>query len=113
MPTKDVPIVLADGATRQLRYDFTALVALEEAGVSISNLQELLTGPGGNLRAFRDLLWAGLLSAEPGLTRESVARLIEVQRLGEIAETVARAVSESFGTAGKGPGDSKNAETPA
>ena len=109
MVKRTVPITLADGKLRHLRYDFNALVALEETlGISITNLREAMSGPG-MLRAVRGILWAGLIHEDESLGLKAAGELIEAAKLGEISVVITEALSVAFGT---GDGVPKNAEEP-
>lgn len=100
------PIVLADGKERSLRYDFNALIAIEERlGISLDTLQELMAGPGRKLSAIRDLLWAGLVHEDKALTVEAVGALVDTAELSALAETIGKALMASL----TGDGEPKNA----
>ena len=62
------------GKERALRYNLTALEALEEDGFS---MQELLTSPK-QVQKTVTLIWRGLQHAEPHLTREEVAGQLQL-----------------------------------
>ena len=62
------------GKERSLRYNVTALEALEADGFS---MQELLTSPKQVTKTIT-LIWRGLQHAEPHLTREEVAGLVQI-----------------------------------
>lgn len=62
------------GKERALRYNLTALEALEEDGFS---MQELLTDPK-QVKKTVTLVWRGLQHAEPHLTREEVAGQLQL-----------------------------------
>jgi hypothetical protein len=109
MTKKTVPIVLSDGKTRHLRFDFNALIALEETlGISIANLKDAMAGPG-MLKAVRGILWAGLIHEDEALTLRAAGELIDAAKINEISAAVMDALSTAFGTA---EGEPKNAETP-
>ena len=109
MTKKTVPIVLSDGKTRHLRFDFNALIALEETlGISIANLKDAMAGPG-MLKAVRGILWAGLIHEDEALTLRVAGELIDAAKINEISAAVMDALSTAFGTA---EGEPKNAETP-
>ena len=66
-----VPITLADGRERTLRYTLGSLRRLKAMGV------DLLAMPEDQiLLHLADLLWAGLVTDDPTLTPEDVAELI-------------------------------------
>mgnify|MGYP007086245127 CR=1 FL=1 len=106
MSVHAVPVTLADGKEHLLRYDFNALVQIEERlGISLDALQDKLTGPGRKLGTIRDLLWAGLLHEDASVTPESVSALIEPAALVPVTEAIAHALMASL----SGEGESKNA----
>ena len=97
-----VPITLTDGKERSLRYDFGALICIEERlGISIDKLNELLTGSGRKLGVIRDLLWAGLIHEDKSLTPEAVAALVNPADLLTITETIAKALVASLAAEGE------------
>jgi hypothetical protein len=96
-PTKRVPIKLGDGTKkRYLRFDFPAISRLEE---EIGEPLELTLRRATSLsaRAISGLVWAGLLHAEPDLTREQVVKLIPLDKVKEVLEAVLKAVKVGTG----------------
>ena len=72
---ESVPIELG-GQTLHLRYDFNALVALEEElKISIESIGTLLSG-AVKLRDLRAILWAGLIHENDKLTPKAVGAMI-------------------------------------
>jgi hypothetical protein len=107
MLNKSVPIVLADGKTHNLRFDYNALCALEEySRLPIGELWERLTG-SVHLRDIRSIIWAGLLHEDRSLTPEAVGEMIDFAKMSELAESVTKALDLAFKVEGqlkKGPG---------
>lgn len=98
MLNKSVPIVLADGKTHNIRFDYNALCALEdEFKISIADLGVILSGPIG-LKQIRAILWAGLLHENESLTAKDAGALIEVDSMAQLAEAISNALSAAFGT---------------
>lgn len=96
MPVKSVPIVLSDGKERELRFDYNALVRLEdELGFSVSEIGKLMAGTG-SLKQIRAILWAALSHADKALNVEEVGALIDLAKLGEIAGKIAEAFQGAF-----------------
>lgn len=83
--------------SRTLRYTNRSLVMLEdESGMSATELMERVSA--GSMKAVNQLIWAGLLHADPGLELYDVYDMVDVSRLGEIAEAVGEAVESAFGS---------------
>lgn len=95
-PTKGVQVKL--DRQRTLRYTNSALVALEErTGQTLGEIGQ--QAQAGSLRAISSLVWAGLLHSDPDLELAIVIDRIELSRLSEIGDAVARAIESAFGTA--------------
>ena len=104
MPKKSIPIELG-GKTRQLRYDFNALVALEDAlDISISEIGKLMSG-SVRLKDLRSIVWAGLLHDNEEVTEKEVGGWLELSVLGDVADKVGQAINIAFPDV---PGESKN-----
>ena len=108
MPSKPVPIVLADGKKRTLLFEFEAFLGLEqEFGITIEKMQEDLLA-GGALRNMRALLWAGLLHEDESLTLKDVGKLIEIKNFEAISDALAKAFTEAFPAAEESESKQKN-----
>ena len=108
MPKKSVPIELG-GKTRHLRYDFNALVALEETlNIPISEIGKLMSG-SVKIKDLRSIFWAGLIHEDNGITANEVGEWLDFSILGTIAEKVALAFEAAIPDI---PGDSKNKTSP-
>lgn len=105
MPGYSVPITLADGKERHLRYDFNALIAIEETlGIPIDSLESVLTGPMRKLSMIRGILWAGLVHEDKALTQEDVGALLDLSNMEKMATAIVAAVGDSL----SGDGEPKN-----
>jgi hypothetical protein len=79
---------------RRLRYTLGCLIALEEScGIFLTELEGAKKSP----RLLRDLLWAGLIDEDPGLTREAVGGLVGMAELAGIWNAVTRALGAGLG----------------
>jgi len=106
-----VPIVLADGKTRHLRFDLNAICALEdEWKISVGEIAQRLSDTRGvRVSDIRALLWAALLHEEPGLRPADVGALLDFASLRSLTETLMKALAASFPT---DDGEPKNAPEP-
>ena len=93
---KPVAIQLG-GQTRNLKYNFNALVTLEETlNINIQDLMKMFAG-GARLKDLRALLWAGLVHEDAGLTQEAVGDMIEgVEDFAVIGKAIREAIEASF-----------------
>jgi len=110
MPIKSVPITLADGKLRHLRYDFNALCDLEDnLGIPISELGKKLTAKTVALKPIRAIVHAGLIHEDEELTIKEVGNLIgdimQGDKLAELVKSIMEAMEASFG---QPAGDKKN-----
>ena len=112
MPDYAVPIELADGKPRRLRYDWNALEALEEsAGIPLDSLQAVMSDPKLRMRTIRHILWAGLIHEDEALTPQATGRLmVPLSRMTDWVEAITRAFEVAFGT--RSAGEPKNATAP-
>jgi hypothetical protein len=101
MLNKSVSIVLADGKTHNLRFDYNALCALEQqSGLAIGDLWTKLTG-SIRLMDIRSIIWAGLIHEERSLTPEAVGEMIDFSKMAELAESVTKALDLAFKVEGQ------------
>lgn len=110
MPVKSVPVELG-GKTRNLKFGYNALCALEGAlGIPISDIGKKLVG-SVDLRTVRGLVWAGLIHESPEMTLDEVGNMLndDLARLGEVSTKVGDAFAAAFETLVK----PKNAQAPA
>lgn len=101
------PIEL-DGRELQLRYRAFAFIRYaEECGGDllreISTLGEqlqALAAPGASMGnswvKLRDILWAGLIDAQPDITREDVSRMFGLSDLAVIAPAITQAIQRTM-----------------
>lgn len=85
------------GKTYQLRYDFNALVVLEEElNLPIIDVAEMLK-KSVRMKALRDIIWAGLLHANPSMTKVEAGSLIgNLSDLVAVSKAVRTAFEASF-----------------
>ena len=104
---ESIPIELG-GKTRHLRFDFNAMVALEEElKISIMEIGTILSG-AVKLKDIRAILWAGLIHEDPALTPRDVGALIGgVNDLAMLGEKIRDAFEAAFPP--PEPGARKNA----
>jgi len=99
MPKQYASIKLG-GRVRHLRYDFNALVALEEVlGSPMSEVGNLVSG-SVRLKDLRAIIWAGLLHEDRDITEEDVGNWIDLNKLGDIADKVREAFELMMPSAG-------------
>lgn len=83
---------------RTLRYTNRALVMLEdESGMTATELTARVSA--GSMKSVNQLIWAGLLHADPDLELVDVYDMVDIGRIEEIAEAVGEAVEAAFGPA--------------
>ena len=99
MPTKSVPIILKDGKTRHLRFEWENICRLErEHKISIFDLgRDMLLGSISPVK-ITGVIWAGLLPEEPTLTIQQVERLISFHDFMDkkILDAINEAIGASF-----------------
>jgi hypothetical protein len=94
-PKKSVRVNLG-GRFRYLRYDFNALIALEEAlGVPISQWKDIINEQMG-VRTLRTLVWAGLLHEDENLSERDVGAVLDITKIDDLSEKVLEAVELAF-----------------
>ena len=106
MPVKAIPIDLG-GKMKRLRYGTNALAELNSLGISLSNMQEKITGPE-DVTTLRAVFWAGLLHENRDLTPEQAGDLMdEAESFVYIAEKIGEAILAAF-PPDEEKGDEKN-----
>ena len=99
---KEFPITL--DKERHLRLDLNAFCILEEAyGDTFAILEK---AERGSLSALRAVVWASLVHEDEKLTEEAVGKMIDPSNLGEVAQTIQKAIAYYLP-------DPKNSQTPA
>ncbi len=104
------PLPLLNGSTLTLRYDFSALLAIEERFGGIGIMQERMSDRGLRgpvLTTTLELLVCGLRHT-PGpngvpWTVERLAPLLDPARIGEYSEAAGAALAEAFPTTAPTP----------
>lgn len=95
MPKQSIPIELG-GVTKHLRYDFNALVAMEEElGIPISDIGNMMAG-SVKLKDLRSFIWAGLIHEDKSLVPSDVGEWLEFSKLNYIADKVRIAFEAAF-----------------
>lgn len=97
MPVKSIPIVLNDGKTRQLRFEWEALENLEkELNLSIFELgPEIMVGKLGFTKTAA-AIWAGLSSGEDKLELDDVRKLLDSSKIIIYLEAIGDALNSVF-----------------
>lgn len=91
--TQSVPVVLADGKTYNLRFDFNSLITIEQE--TNKSLQEVMENSG--LQTIRVLLYAALLHENPEMTVRQAGALVDLQTLEDLSGKINEAVEAAFG----------------
>ena len=99
---KDVGVKLELDKPRTLRYDFNAMIEIDEKYEGVENaLNELSADENGRmtkaLRTIRYLIYIGLVHEDPELTEEKVGNLLAYDR-GAITE-ITGSIMQAFGIA--------------
>lgn len=94
MPEKSVPIVLNDGKTRHLRYEWQYICRLErEHGISLFDFETLASPSAVKITA---IIWAGLLHEQEDLTIEALEKLMSLSELAKYTEVLLEAIPTSL-----------------
>ena len=93
MPVKSIPIVLKDGKTRQLRFEWEALENLErELEISIFELGPDMLASKIGATKMAVIIWAGLSFDEKDLQLADVRKMLDSSKflyyMGKIAEAL-------------------------
>lgn len=97
MPTKSVPIKLADGKERVLRFDWSALCRFErEFGYSVIDVATKIgTGKISFLDA-TNVIWAGLLHEEKPMSLATVEKLLTLDDFFSYLKAIGEAIGEAI-----------------
>jgi len=98
---KPIPITL--DKDRTLLYDFNAFIDLEDLYEDVSVVFDKLQK--FNLRATRDMLWAGLRHEDESLTPRQVGKWLNLDNVQEIAAKVMEAMDNHLPEPGKKLGE--------
>lgn len=85
---------MSEAKQLNLRYDFGALVALEERGIN------LMTDAEDALKQFKNfvpLVWAGLLHEDPDLTEDAVKKQLQRVKPRDLIDQVSAALVRDIG----------------
>ena len=86
--------VFVAGKERTVKFPVMALIRLKnEAGINLSDLQneEVMT----DIETIVSLIWAGLVTDDPSLTKEFLAENMEISELNEVAQKVMSVINTS------------------
>lgn len=89
-------VKLKDGKPRLLRFTNQSLVMLEDL-TGKTALEHMERVQAGSVRSLAALVWAACRYAEPKLTIEKVADLIDLTELQPIGDAVGVAFAEAYG----------------
>jgi hypothetical protein len=112
MQGKSVPIVLKDGKTRHLRFEWENICRLDrEHKISIFDFGRDMIFASISPWKLTGVIWAGLLPEEPKLTIQDVEKLISFEDVmnQKIIEIVSEAIPTSFPEKEKEPEEVKKA----
>ena len=72
---------------RKIKFTLNSLCELEDqAGIALSDLSEVKS-----VKAIRAILWAGLIDEDPSLTIEQVGKLITLDKIQEVSDSIREA----------------------
>lgn len=78
---------------RSLRYDLNAICMIEDRYNDVNEFLRSLQKPGpGMMTKIRFLIWAGLLHEDPELTEQDVGRMIDVNNMEEVQQSIMEAM---------------------
>jgi|SRR5687768_14836756 len=96
MPPLNGVKVKLGGETRVLRYTNRSLVALEmQSGCTMAELAGNLAR--GSFKTVAELVWAGLLHADPRLTVDAVVEMIDLREIAALGDGVRQAMDMALG----------------
>lgn len=87
-------ITLNDGVEREIRFTLNAMAELEDRYGSVDAAFKALDA--GSIKAARCVLWAGLLDSDESLTEQQVGKLIDLQLMSNIMESLGEALGEDM-----------------
>ena len=97
MPTKPVPIKLADGKDRVLRFDWEALCKFEEEfGYSVIDVVKKVSAGSISFLDITRAIWAGLLHEERHLPLIQIKKLLTHTDFFKYLEAVSAAITEAI-----------------
>lgn len=92
-PTRKT-ITLSDGVEREVRFTLNAMAELEEKYGSVEAAFKALDS--NSIKAARFILWAGLMDFDETLTEQQVGKLIDMNNLRTIMDSVADILSDDM-----------------
>lgn len=107
MEQEIVPVITLSlgGKTRNLKFDFNALAAMEQAtGKSFTDATLWTKIGAGSLRT---MLWAALLHESPDLTEKEVGTWVSMGNLKEVMDAVSKAMTLSLAEIDPNAGETK------
>lgn len=87
-------ITLSDGVEREVRFTLNAMAELEERYGSVEKAFEALDS--NSIKAARFILWAGLMESDETLTEQQVGKLIDMNNLRDIMDSVGNMLSDDM-----------------
>ena len=82
-----ISITLNDGIERELKFDLNAMAELEDAYGSVDKAFEALER-NNSVKALRKVIWAGLLHEEKPLDEKQVGKLVDIQYMQELVDSL-------------------------
>lgn len=87
-------ITLSDGVEREVKLDLNAMAELEDKYGSVEAAFQALEN--NSVKAIRFVLWAALLHNDENLTEQQVGRLIDLQNMGTIMDSLGKAFTNDM-----------------
>lgn len=87
-------ITLSDGIEREVRFTLNAMAELEERYGSVEKAFEALDS--NSIKAARFILWAGLMDSDDTLTEQQVGKLIDINTIHDIMDSVGSALTDDM-----------------
>ena len=91
---KEIAVPLELDKPRTLMFDLNAFAELE--GKYGNMEQAFFAMQSGSMKAARTLLWAGLLHEDEKLTERQVGRMVTLENLGVVMDTISEALLEAM-----------------
>ena len=91
---KEIAVPLELDKPRTLMFDLNAFAELEDKYGNME--QAFFAMQSGSMKAARTLLWAGLLHEDEKLTERQVGRMVTLENLGVVMDTISEALLEAM-----------------
>ena len=91
---KEIAVPLELDKPRTLMFDLNAFAELEDKYGNME--QAFFAMQSGSMKAARTLLWAGLLHEDDKLTERQVGRMVTLENLGVVLDTISEALLEAM-----------------